>query len=156
MLRHSSDSEPGISRKRMGRYWAYFDPDGKRITNRGEITSWGFYLSAAQGATSRQKARSGAGLRFLSGPVTSPSLAEIMATVLAEYPQAKWHQYDPVSRDGARMAAAGTGAPAEPIYHFDKADVIVALDADVLTCGPGTVRYQKDFAARRRVTDDKK
>ena len=37
MLRHSSDTEPGITRKRMGRYWAYFDPAGKRITNRGEI-----------------------------------------------------------------------------------------------------------------------
>ena len=37
MLRHSSDSEPGISRKRTGRYWAYFDPDGKRITDCGEI-----------------------------------------------------------------------------------------------------------------------
>ena len=37
MLRHSSDSEPGISRKRMGRYWAYFDADGKRVTDRGEI-----------------------------------------------------------------------------------------------------------------------
>lgn len=37
MLRHSSDAEPGITRKRMGRYWAYFDPDGKRITDRDEI-----------------------------------------------------------------------------------------------------------------------
>jgi DNA topoisomerase-1 len=37
MLRHSSDSEPGISRKRMGRYWAYFDPSGERVTNRDEI-----------------------------------------------------------------------------------------------------------------------
>jgi DNA topoisomerase-1 len=37
MLRHSSDAEPGITRKRMGRYWAYFDPDGKRITDRAEI-----------------------------------------------------------------------------------------------------------------------
>jgi DNA topoisomerase I len=37
MLRHSSDAEPGITRKRMGRYWAYFDADGKRITDRGEI-----------------------------------------------------------------------------------------------------------------------
>jgi DNA topoisomerase-1 len=37
LLRHSSDSEPGISRKRMGRYWAYFDADGKRVTDRGEI-----------------------------------------------------------------------------------------------------------------------
>ena len=37
MLRHSSDTEPGISRKRMGRYWAYFDAEGERITNRNEI-----------------------------------------------------------------------------------------------------------------------
>jgi DNA topoisomerase I len=37
MLRHSSDTEPGISRKRMGRYWAYFDADGKRVTARDEI-----------------------------------------------------------------------------------------------------------------------
>jgi DNA topoisomerase-1 len=37
MLRHSSDSEPGITRKRMGRYWAYFDPTGNRVTDRDEI-----------------------------------------------------------------------------------------------------------------------
>src|SRR5579884_2543009 len=37
MLRHSSDTEPGISRKRMGTYWAYFDADGNRITDRDEI-----------------------------------------------------------------------------------------------------------------------
>ena len=37
MLRHSIDTEPGISRKRIGRYWAYFDSDGKRITDRDEI-----------------------------------------------------------------------------------------------------------------------
>ena len=37
MLRHSSDSEPGITRKRKGPYWAYFDADGNRVTNRDEI-----------------------------------------------------------------------------------------------------------------------
>ena len=37
MLRHSSDTEPGITRKRMGRYWAYFAPDGRRIADRAEI-----------------------------------------------------------------------------------------------------------------------
>jgi DNA topoisomerase-1 len=36
-LRHSSDSEPGYSRKRMGRYWAYFDEKGERVTNRDTI-----------------------------------------------------------------------------------------------------------------------
>jgi DNA topoisomerase I len=37
VLRHSSDAEPGISRKRMGTYWAYFDSGGIRITDRDEI-----------------------------------------------------------------------------------------------------------------------
>jgi DNA topoisomerase-1 len=37
VLRHSSDTEPGITRKRMGRYWGYFDADGTRITDRDEI-----------------------------------------------------------------------------------------------------------------------
>jgi DNA topoisomerase I len=37
VLRHSSDTEPGISRKRQGRYWAYFDSEGNRVTDRDEI-----------------------------------------------------------------------------------------------------------------------
>jgi DNA topoisomerase-1 len=36
-LRHSADNEPGYTRKRMGRYWAYFDENGDRITDRDEI-----------------------------------------------------------------------------------------------------------------------
>jgi len=36
-LRHSSDGEPGYTRKRMGRYWAYFDEKGERITDRDTI-----------------------------------------------------------------------------------------------------------------------
>jgi len=36
MLRHSNDSEPGFTRKRMGRYWAYFGGD-KRVTDRPTI-----------------------------------------------------------------------------------------------------------------------
>ena len=36
-LRHSSDSEPGYTRKKQGRSWAYFDEDGKRVTDRDTI-----------------------------------------------------------------------------------------------------------------------
>jgi DNA topoisomerase-1 len=36
-MRHSSDSEPGITRQRKGRAWAYFNPGGSRITDREEI-----------------------------------------------------------------------------------------------------------------------
>src|SRR3954462_12331239 len=134
-----------------------YDPDrAKALTNRGEISAWGTFLGAMQSVVSRQKARQGAGLRFLTGPITSPSMAEVMASILAALPQAKWHQYDPISSDGARGAALASGGAGDAIYHFDKADVVVSLDADFLACGPGTVRYQKDFAAHRRVTDDHK
>ena len=37
MLRHSSDREPGFTRKRIGRSWAYFDEKGERITDRAVI-----------------------------------------------------------------------------------------------------------------------
>ncbi|HEY1142516.1 MAG TPA: DNA topoisomerase IB [Sphingomicrobium sp.] len=36
-LRHSSDSEPGFTRRRQGRYWQYFDESGERLTDRDTI-----------------------------------------------------------------------------------------------------------------------
>ena len=36
-LVHVDDSEPGITRKKAGRGWAYFDPEGERITKRATI-----------------------------------------------------------------------------------------------------------------------
>lgn len=36
-LRHSSDSEPGYTRRRQGRYWKYFDEKGERVTDRDTI-----------------------------------------------------------------------------------------------------------------------
>ena len=37
MLRFTDLSSPGITRKRIGRAWGYFDTQGKRITDRDEI-----------------------------------------------------------------------------------------------------------------------
>ena len=37
MLRYVDDSRPGITRKKRGRYWMYFGPDGERITDRDQI-----------------------------------------------------------------------------------------------------------------------
>lgn len=37
MLRYVDDSQPGITRKRRGRYWMYFDAKDRRIADRDEI-----------------------------------------------------------------------------------------------------------------------
>ena len=36
-LKYVEDGQPGITRRKAGRGWAYFDPDGARITDREEI-----------------------------------------------------------------------------------------------------------------------
>ncbi|MEN3336671.1 MAG: hypothetical protein V7647_347 [Acidobacteriota bacterium] len=131
-----------------------YDPDrAKTVNHRGEVAAWGGFLAEMQSILSRRKGQQGNGIRFLTGPITSPALAELMATILAENPRARWHQYDPVASPAPR--SGGPQAASDPVYHFDKAAIVVSLDADFL-CGPGSVRYQKDFAAARRVTEDRK
>src|SRR5688572_7883586 len=129
-----------------------YDPDrAQTVTYRGDVQTWGGLITAVTNALNAQRARKGVGLRFLTPPITSPSLAEMMAGVLREFPQARWHQFDAVTRPDQTVDAA-----AQTVYHFDKADVIVALDADFLACGPGSVRYSREFADKRRVTEDRK
>ena len=129
-----------------------YDPDrAQTVTHRGEVRGWSAFVAAMQQALRAQKAGGGAGLHFLTPPITSPSLADMMASILRDYPGAKWHQYDPVARPAGLSAAA---AQSSTIYHFDKADVVVSLDADFLSCGPGSVRYSKDFSRRRRLTEE--
>ena len=70
-----------------------YDPDrAQTITYRSELSTWAKFRVALAAALAEQKGTQGAGLRILSGPITSPSLAELMASVLDAYPQARWHQ----------------------------------------------------------------
>ena len=129
-----------------------YDPDrAKTVTYRGNIQSYSAFLGAMQQARTALAGGAGAGFHLLTPAITSPSLAAMMAGILQEFPQARWYQYDPVAQPHGVTAA---GAQATTIYHFDRADIVVALDSDFLTSGPASVRYQKNFAARRRMVDD--
>ena len=129
-----------------------YDPDrSQNAIYLGDIATWGALTGALQGPISAQKAVGGAGIRVLSRNFSSPTLADQREQFLKNFPQAKWHFYDPVNRDnvyaGAQMAF---GQPVETTYDFSKADVIVSLDADFLSSiFPGMTRYARDFAQRR-------
>jgi MoCo/4Fe-4S cofactor protein with predicted Tat translocation signal len=119
-----------------------YDPDrAQTISNRGEVRPWGSFLAAMQLAMTAQRAAQGAGLRILTGTVTSPTLADQLDSLLKELPQARWHRWEPSGRLAPRQ---------DFIYHFDRADVVLSLDSDFLSCGPGHIRYARDFASRRR------
>jgi molybdopterin-containing oxidoreductase family iron-sulfur binding subunit len=136
----------------QGAVLGLYDPDrAQTITYRGEVRAWSQCQTALQAAIGAQRNLKGAGLRILTEPITSPSLAELVATILQDFPQARWHQFDPIG-----STTAGPNAGEQAIYHLDKADVVVSIDADFLGVGPGMVRYTRDFADRRRVTDEAK
>ena len=130
-----------------------YDPDrSQALSQEGEIRSWGAFLGTIQQAVSTQKGKQGVGLRILTETVTSPTLADQIKGILAAFPGAKWHQWEPAM---AHSAAAGArlalGQPVNTMYDLTGAAVIVSLDADFLSSGPGSLRYARQFAAGRRV-----
>jgi molybdopterin-containing oxidoreductase family iron-sulfur binding subunit len=131
-----------------------YDPHrAKTTTYMGELDTWERFQTAAVGLATSQKAVNGAGLRILTGTITSPTLAAQIDAVLKLYPQAKCHQWEPAVSDGAREGAKlAFGRVVNTVYRFDKANVVVSLDADFMTSGPGHVRYMRDFYRRRNLT----
>lgn len=130
-----------------------YDPDrSQAVTHNGAISDWGDFLSALAGARDVASLKKGLGFRILTGTVTSPTLASQMKDFLAAYPAAKWHQYEACDRHSARAGSMmAFGKQVNTIYRFDRADVIVSLDADFLCSGmPGGIRYARDYSARRR------
>ena len=132
-----------------------YDPDRSQNSGyRGEHRNWGDFQGAVDQYKLRASASGGAGLRFLSETVISPTLAWQMQTVLKKFPNAKWYQWDPVNRDSARAASQALfGQYAEPVYKFEAANVVVSLDADFLSGAhfPGFLRYSRDFMSRRKM-----
>ena len=132
-----------------------YDPDrSQTISYKGTVRPWGTFQATIRAALEQQQASGGSGLRFLTETVTSPTLAAQLAAVLKQFPNAKWHQYEPVNRDNVKAGAQmAFGQVVDTIYHFDKADVILSLDADFLSPAglPGFQRYARDFTTRRKM-----
>jgi MoCo/4Fe-4S cofactor protein with predicted Tat translocation signal len=132
-----------------------YDPDRAQVITFGDqIKTWSDFTSEIEHQLHGQEGTQGAKIRLLTGTVTSPTLADQIGQFLSAYPNATWHQYQPVTRDsileGARLAF---GRAVATRIDFSQADVILSLDADFLAEGPERVRYARDFAARRKVRE---
>src|SRR6266446_588341 len=137
-----------------------YDPDRSQTPlYRGETRPWPAFVAEIRGLIDKEgdglKARKGAGLRFLTETITSPTLAAQMKQILTDFPEAKWHQYEPINRDHARAGAImAFGQPVNTIYDFSKADRILSLGSDFLNAWPGNLRYARDYARHRGVDRD--
>ena len=131
-----------------------YDPDrSQTVIHEGRIGGWGEFL-AAMGNARGQLGPKGAGMRLLTETVTSPTLAAQIQALLKQFPEAKWHQYEPCGRDNEREGTRlAFGKPVNPVYRIEKADVILSLDSNFLVAGPGHVRYAREFSRRRAIDE---
>lgn len=128
-----------------------YDPDrSQTMKYRGRVGAWDKFLAELSAARSRHAGDQGAGLRLLTGPISSPTQLALIQDLLKEFPKAVWCRYAPLARDavyaGARLAF---GEAVETHFSLSDADVILSLDADFLAGGAGAMRYAAAFAARR-------
>src|SRR6266849_980792 len=132
-----------------------YDPDRSQAeVHDGRIGSWTKFENELAAALDAQKQSGGAGIRILTQTITSPSLAAQLGKFLQAYPSAKWLQYESITRDTVREGAKlAFGEYVNTVYRVEGAEIILSLDSDFLSSGPGSLRYAREFARKRRVED---
>ena len=129
-----------------------WDPDRSQAVYSGKaIASWEAFESALQAQRPAWDADGGAGLRILTGSVSSPTLAAQLGALRERYPNARWHCHEPLHDDAALAAThLAFGQPVDTILRPERATLLVALDADLFGDWPGAIPYARGFTRRRR------
>ena len=136
-----------------------YDPDRSRTVERrsgqGEKrqqlpATWKDFETTARQLSSQLGQGGGRGFRVLSEASSSPTLAALKRELLSKYPQARWHEWEPLSHDGEREGMrVAFGRPLRVHLQLDKAQVIAAFDADLLGDHPDALRHARGFVAGR-------
>ena len=133
-----------------------YDPErSQSIRRSGASSNWDTFVGeiTQQIQNSRRNSK-GADFAILTDTITSPTQIGLMNDLRDLMPELRWVSYEPVNRDnvtaGTRLAF---GRDLHPVYHFDRADVIVSLDCDFMLEEPGRVAHAREFIDGRRVTD---
>lgn len=132
-----------------------YDPDrSQEVTFRGGPKPWEAFMGELRAAIEENRKDGGAGVRFLTETITSPTLIDQFAKIKTELPNSKWIQYEPVNRDNAMAGAKmAFGSPVQTIYKFDKAERILSLDADIFS--GFNVGYIKDYSKGKAFSEHK-
>jgi molybdopterin-containing oxidoreductase family iron-sulfur binding subunit len=122
----------------------HFKHDGKEVTREEALS---FLDSLSQ----KFSANSGEGLAFLAESSTSPSRARLQKIIAQKFPKSLWFTYDAIdSGIHQRAATQAFGQPVKPVFHFDKAKVILSLDCDFLGGEDDAHNHIRQFAAGRK------
>lgn len=130
-----------------------YDPDRSRqFLNKGKAVSKEAALARLAEIAEKHAQKQGRGLRLLCRESSSPTRRRLRLQLEKKLPQAKWHEYEPVSFGrSAEAAALAFGRPLAPRLHLDKAERILSLDCDFLGGEEDACVHVKGWADRRAV-----
>ena len=128
-----------------------YDPDRSQNPSKGgQATDLNAFWTEAASVFAPYSQNGGQGLRFLSGFIASPSLADVKAHVLKAFPNAKWTTFEAVTRDAQMQGiAAVTGAALDPHYRFEAAKRVLSIDADFTEAESDHLKNGKAFVSTR-------
>jgi molybdopterin-containing oxidoreductase family iron-sulfur binding subunit len=128
-----------------------YDPDrSQTVTYRDQVRNWDQAQVMLQQQYAKLKEKDGEGLWVLTEAVNSPTLMAQLSQLSRQLKKARHVAFEPGRRDGDLQGLQAFGEVGWPEYRFNKARVILALDADFLTQGPNRLRAACDFMSRRR------
>jgi len=129
-----------------------YDPDrAKRFTHDGKTVSRDEALQFLGELSSKFAANQGEGLAFLAESNTSPSRMRLQKIIAQKFPKSKWFTYDAIdSGIHQRAASLAFGQPVRPVFHFEKAKVILSLDCDFLGSEDDAHNHIRRFVAGRK------
>ncbi|MFO1465668.1 MAG: 4Fe-4S dicluster domain-containing protein [Steroidobacteraceae bacterium] len=136
----------------QGRILELWDPQRSRACRQGrQIVGWDRTVAELRSRAQRWRAMKGRGVGVLMNASSSPTLRRMMDALTHRYPEMRVYIHEPFDREATyRATRSAFGRVLEPVYRFDRARIIVSLDADFLASLPGHVRYARDFADGRR------
>jgi molybdopterin-containing oxidoreductase family iron-sulfur binding subunit len=145
-------SNGGTDRYAQASILDLYDPDrAKRFTKNGNAVSRDEALKFLDDLSKKFAANQGEGLAFLAESNTSPSRARLQKIIADKFSKSKWFTYDAIdSGIHQRAATQAFGQPVRPVYHFDKAKVILSLDCDFLGGEDDSHNHIRKFAAGRK------
>jgi molybdopterin-containing oxidoreductase family iron-sulfur binding subunit len=132
-----------------------YDPDRSRhFKHDGKYVSSEAALGFLGELSKKFSANSGEGLAFLAESSTSPSRARLQKIIANKFPKAQWFTHDAIdSAIHQRAATQAFSQSVRPVFHYNKAKVILSLDADFLGGEDDAHNHIRKFAAGRKSAD---
>ena len=130
-----------------------YNPDRSKHCYRAGIErSWDEFVPVWQELYPIFIENRGQGLAVLSNSFSSPTMTRLAETFRRRFPKSRWVVFDPVSDEKIyKGIKSATGRDLFPIYHYEKAKIILSLDSDLLFSESRSIVNAKGFAQARHV-----